>query len=227
MPWAGEDSVGQSIQTTASAPGLPTQKGSIMRKSDNTKPSTYARLERKVGWYDEYSGSPVYYHVGHCDECGLTNVSFSEGYDNKTQGKNFRDGDKWVTWHNQSYHQEATRPVVVAAQPAVSIQMICGHSYAKPARGKGTVYERALSSLGNADGVCGQPLHRYKGDWDYDRPLYVCSFGHHNEVPEAVNRKALNVRVKAVNAHLTDMHEGFGVDAKIAELEARKRELKR
>lgn len=203
-----------------------------MLKTDNTKPSSYARLERKVGWYDEYSGSPVHYHVGHCDSCGLKNVSFSEGYDNKTEGAQFchnGGGDAWALWHNQTHHQAETRPRVQAATPAVSVHLVCGHSYGKVKETDAStkMMNAARKSLSNEHGVCGRNLRRYTGSWDHDRPLYVCDFGHYNDVPETVDRKQLNQRVRGVNAHLTDMHEGFGVDAKIAELEAKKRQLKR
>lgn len=201
-------------------------------RSDNTGPSPYARLEQKTGWHDEYTGAPHHYYIGHCDSCSLKGVSFSEGWDNQTEGKKFAHlgADRWVTWHNQTHHQAQTRPRVKAATPAVNVQLVCGHSYGaktKEVDASTRLMNSALSALGNADGVCGRDLRRYTGGWDHDRPLYVCDFGHYNEVPEAVDRKALNTQVRSVNAHLVDMHEGFGIDEQIAELEAKRKRMRR
>lgn len=176
---------------------------STTRSSSDTK---YARLEEKVGWRDEYSGSPAgHYHIGHCDTCNIHDQLFGERAYGEDKERYRGTGAQWVTAHNQKYHQAQARPNVVGAPAQLQSQLVCGHTY------------------GDDDEPCGQALALYTGNWEFDRPMYVCGFRHWVEVPEKVDPAQSRAATRAINAGLADTHEQHEIDQQLITLQKRRK----
>jgi hypothetical protein len=199
-----------------------------MKRSNvrSSKETPYARLEQKVAWHDEYSGSPVYYYVGHCDTCNVHDQRFGERAYGETKERWRGAPDDWVKAHNQHHHQDETRPRLSAAPAAVQVQLVCGHRHkiASDGTARGDMVARAHASLAKGSGgACGRPLRVYEGGWHYDQPLYVCDFGHLVEVPERLDNAQIAHARKGINAKLAEVREQFDLDQLQRQIDSRRK----